>query len=440
MRFAVSGSNVHLLHRPAPTLAAFLRVGHTGHHKLESLLAANRLPFRRLVFDAAYLHGQNELLTAVAGAGCEVVLDLNVAETAALGRFGSAVAKLPWGNADRPWTPADFAAGRNDDFWKRMAEFVVQSGVHTVLAPTHAFGDAEWLEVDRNSCVHLRNELDRAGAANVAIDHVVIVGTRELRDAARRHAMVDAISDLPIQNVWLRVGGFGATATGVGTRHVIEAARFLHDIGRPLVIDMAGGFAALAGLAFGAVGGISHGVAQRESFDLAAWRKPPPARKGGGTQSRTYVAELDRYLDADQAKAFFAVRGTKARFGCADARCCRNGIEDMTENAHAHFLVQRHRQVEALAAVPEARRAEHFLLHHLDPALRSVRQAAKLKFGDESVQKVVGDAKGRLARLRDALGALHEADAGCASRSRAPSFRGGLERAGPGAVMRGNVS
>jgi hypothetical protein len=48
-------ANVHVLHpRPAP-LGGFLRVGHTGHRKLEALLAAGRFPFRRVVFDAAHI-------------------------------------------------------------------------------------------------------------------------------------------------------------------------------------------------------------------------------------------------------------------------------------------------------------------------------------------------------------------------------------------------
>ena len=436
----MTGATVHQLHRPVPPPAAFLRVGHTGHHRLEALLAADRLAFRRLVFDAAHLHSQRDLLSAASRAGFEIVLDLNVAESAALSRVGSAISKLPWANPDRPWTPADFAAGRNDDLFKRMAEFVVSSGAHVVLGPSHAFDDEGWVDIDRDGSHRLRDELDQAGAADVAIDHLAIVGARELRDPDHRRAIVTAVGNLPIQNLWLRIGGFGATATGVGTRHVIEASRSLLEVSRPLILDMAGGFAALAPLAFGAIGGISHGVAQRESFDLAAWRKPPVPRKGGGTPSKVYLAELDRYLDVDQAAAFFAVRGTKARFSCSDGRCCPSGIEDMTENANAHFLTQRHKQVDALAAVPETRRAEHFLLHQLDPALRSARQASKLKFGDEKLQKVVADTKGRLGRLRDVLGALHEADAGVASRSRAPSLRGNQARQETVTVIRGAVS
>jgi hypothetical protein len=420
-------SNIHILHPTNPLLAGFLRVGHTGHHKLEALHAADRLGFSRLVFDAAHAAGQADFLRAQKAAGQEIVIDLNVAETAMLGRFGSAVAKLPWGNPDRPWAPDDFGATRNDDFAKRFAEFVANIGPSAVLAPVHAADGEEWRSIDIRATERLRIELDRAGAKDVAIDHLVIIGAREFRESEKRGAALDGVTDLPVQNLWVRISGFGATSTGARTRHVIEAARSLQDLGLPLVLDMAGGFVGLSALAFGAFGGISHGAGQRESFDLAHWRKPPNG-KGGGTSLRAYVPDLDRYLTEEQLQAFFAVRGTKARFACADSSCCAHH-EDMLENGHAHFMTQRSRQLEALSRIPPSRRAENFLLRQLDPAVRSTRQASKLKFGDERVQKLVVDAKSRLTRLRDALGALLEADGAAAPTSASPPFRG--TRLGP---------
>jgi hypothetical protein len=46
-------SIVHIPHPATPPLSGFLRVGHTGHQKLEALHAADRLGFSRLVFEAA---------------------------------------------------------------------------------------------------------------------------------------------------------------------------------------------------------------------------------------------------------------------------------------------------------------------------------------------------------------------------------------------------
>jgi hypothetical protein len=315
-----------------------------------------------------------------------------------------------------------------------MAEFVVAAGASAVLAPTHLVesGALPWHAADLDGCIRLRQELDRAGGKHIAIDYQVITTMAVLKDPQLRSAVLDGIGDLPFQNLWLRASGFGAKATGAGTRHLLETARHLHAVGRPVVIDMAGGFAGLSTLAFSTAGGICHGVALSESFNAADWRKPPQESKRGGVGARIYVADLDRHLSEKQAEAFFAVRGTKSRFACSDTSCCASGLDDMAENPQAHFITQRYRQIAELDRLPEARRAEHFLLRMLDPAVRSARQAAKLKFGDEQVQKLVGESKSRLIRFRDALGALNEADAGAneISRSRAPAFRGGLGDAG----------
>jgi hypothetical protein len=297
-------SNVQILHPASPPLAGFLRVGHTGYHKLEAVHATGRLGFSRLVFDAAHALGQADFLRTQRAAGREIVLDLNVAETAMRGRFGSAVGKL-------------------------------------------------------------------------------------------------------------------------------------QRLGMSLILDMAGGFAGLSALAFGAFGGISHGAGQRERFDLAEWRKPPNG-KGGGAPKRAYVAELDRDLTSEQLQAFFSAKGVRTRFACADSSCCTRGYEDMLDNCHGHFITQRSRQLGTLSTIPPVRRADYVLSHQLEPAVRSTRQASRFKFRDQGVQKLVVDANSRLTRLCDALGALHEADGSAAPLSASPLFRGSrLEPGGMSVIQRG---
>jgi hypothetical protein len=189
------------------------------------------------------------------------------------------------------------------------------------------------------------------------------------------------------------------------------------------VADGVGGLPALAAAAFGAVGGICHGVGQKESFDVNDWKKAS-ARTGGGATTRVYLPELDRYFTEDQLNSIFSAKGGKSRFGCNDTNCCHHGPEDMIENAHTHFIMQRTRQLDDLSSVPELRRAEHFLLRHVDPAVRSARLGSRLKIDDEKVAKVIDEAKSRLIRLRDALADL-QATEGTPSRSRSVKFRVG---------------
>ena len=418
-------ATLHVLRPQSPPLAGYLRLGHTGHRKLADLQAAGRFPYRRIVVDAAHLAEQRDLLKTLKAAGCEIVLDPNFAEMATPGRFGSSsLQKLPWANLERPWEPSDFGPHRNHDAARSIAAFAAEAGVDAVLAPAHLIETAvdAWRMVDLRLCEALRHELDRAGGAYIAVDYQLITNAAVLKDSAARAALVDDIAGMPVDNIWIRASGFGATATGAGTRQHIESVRGLHAIGKPLVSDMAGGFAGLATLAFGAFAGLSHGVGQKEACKASDWRKPPVG--GGGASARAYVHELDRYFKEEQLQAIFAAKGGRSRFGCNDTSCCPRGCDDMIESGHAHFLTQRHRQLDDLSGVPEARRVEHYLLRHLDPAVRSARNAARLKIEDEKVLKAVGAAKVRMVRLRDALADLDTAGQP-ETRSRTPIFRGG---------------
>jgi hypothetical protein len=416
-------ATLHHLYPTSPPLAGFLRVGHTGQTKLEALHAAGRFPYRRVVFDAAHLPKQLSLLKLLKASGCEVVLDPNFAEMATEGRFRSAVGRLAWANQERPWRPNDFGPGRNANLVRLIAKFALQYGANVVLAPTHVVetADDRWRSIDLSFCEVLRRELDRLGGQAIAIDYQLITTYSALRDEQQRRQLIAGVGDLPVDNVWFRISGFGASATGVGTRHLIESVSDLHQVGRPFVADCAGGFAALAALAFGAVGGICHGVGQKEGFKVNDWKQPPGE---GGSKRRIYIGELDRHFSEDQLNAIFAARGGRSRFGCNDPSCCPHGIDDMVENPHAHFITQRSRQLDGLSVVTDVRRAEHFLLHHVEPAVRSARLGARLKIADDDTRRLVDDARKRLVRFRDALDDLHSQD-GIATRSLPVGFRGG---------------
>lgn len=416
-------ATVHHLHPPSPPLAGFLRVGHTGQRKLEALHAAGRFPYRRVVFDAAHLPEQAGLLTRLRASDCEIVLDPNFAEMATEGSFRSSVNRLPWANQERPWCPDDFGPRSNANLARLIAQFTVQHGAKIVLARTHLLETAadRWRSIDFSFCELLRHELDTLGGQSIAIDYQLITTNAVLRDEQQRRQLTAGITDLPIENIRVRVSGFGATATGAGTRHFIESLADLHQLGLPFLADCAGGLAALAALAFGAVGGICHGVGQKEGFRASDWKKPPG---GGGSKRRIYIPELDRHFPEDQLNSIFAARFGRSRFGCKDTSCCLHGTDDMRENPHAHFITQRNRQLKSLSVIPDSRRAEHFLLHQLEPAVRSSRLGAKLKIPDPDTKRVVDDARKRLTVLRDTLDDL-ESGGGIATRSAPVAFRGG---------------
>ena len=232
-------AEVHVLHPHAAPLGGFPSA--LAIRAIASSKRCTRPAASRFVFDAAHIGEQIELLKALS-TGCEILLDPNFAEMSMPGRFQSAVSKLPWANTERPWEPSDFARGRNLDIPKLIAEFAVKHRVNAVLSPSHFIEPttASWRAIDLRACEALRHELDRMGGSHIAIDYQLLTTNALLKDEHARTEMIDGLNTLPIDNVWLRTSRFGATATGAGTRHFIEAVRWFHQIPHPLVADGVG--------------------------------------------------------------------------------------------------------------------------------------------------------------------------------------------------------
>ena len=407
-----------------PLLAGYLRVGHNGQKRLQSMLSSGRLQHRRFVFDASHLHEQIDLLNSLKKAQREVILDTNFAEMFFNGKFTSSIKSLPWANQDRPWNSDDFRASRNFDVARAIAEFAIRHSVNAVIAPSHFidFTSASSISNDYMLCESLRRELDRLGGTDIRLDFELSLTPKALHDNDIRKSVAANLRNLPIENIWLRVENFGSKSTGSATRDFIDCARDFHLIDKPMVLDYAGGLVGLSSLSFGATGGLCHGVGQKEKFDISGWKKP---RTGGGSSAFIYVPDIDRYFDATQLADIFGVRGGKSKLGCNDPDCCSD-LQDMIDRRDEHFIVQRSKQLADLSAVPVEKRADHFLQNHVQKTVRGARAAAALKVTDEKLSKALVENKKRLQRFQDALADLN--DKGGATYSRVPEFRGGLNK------------
>ena len=260
--------NVHYLHPRPKSIAQFLRVGSTGHRQLEHLLYTGKLTPKRFVVDAASYDKQVDLIKALQEAGAEIVLDTNAAELSTIGRFQGASKGAPWANPERPLDEEDFFAGTNRSVIEPIARFAVARGVNAVLAPTHFITAARssWLEVDVEACAALREALDREGGSHIAIDYALVTTYSLLRDPIARNQFLARMRGLPFENLWLRISGHGADATPTGIRRYIAASLDFHHLGKPIVADHVGGFAALAFVAFGAGSGFAHGAGGKRAF------------------------------------------------------------------------------------------------------------------------------------------------------------------------------
>lgn len=416
-------ATVHHLHNSAP-VAAFIRVGHHDHKWLEERLAAGRLPFRRFVFDAAHFDAQLSLVAALKKSGAEILLDTNFAELCSPGKFRGSASKLPWANSDRPWEEDDFGGNRAKFLMSQVAEFAVARKVHTILSPSRVI-DAKGSGLASNARLSgtLRNALDLSGGQDISLDYQVISTAALLRDDEFRAQVVDIVRGVEATNTWLRISGFDAHSTGAGTKRHIESLSDLHLAGKPIVGDMIGGLPGLAAAAAGAVGGICHGAGGKESFRISDYRKEPSGGGGGGKR-RVYIADLGRWIGEDQFEAIVQTKGAKSKLFCRSRDCCPQGRDDMIDDGKGHFLHQRNEQIRDLSRIPDSRRLDHFIVHHLGTAVSFARSLSRLNFDDQRIRDAMNEEKKRLSRMTDALRNISYSD-GEIRRSDSPAFRGG---------------
>jgi len=389
---------VVVLHPIAP-LGHYLRVGNSGHRQLEVLLSSGRLHLNRFVFDASMVGRQRELIGALADRGAELILDTNVAELSVVGRFSGAAKYAPWANPQAVLTADDLGPSANRDVIGQIARFAVEEGFHAVLAPCHFLRSARdtMFQVDLKAVVALREALDKHGGKHIGIDYSLIIPNSALRDPIQRRALISDLATVPYDNLWLRVSAFGADISPPGLRKYVAAVIDFHRLTRPIVADGVGGLAGLATMAFGATGGVCHGVAEKERFNGASWNKPPAGR-GRGHERGVLVEKLDRLLSRKQMTILMGSPGARREFSCGDPSCCPRGLDDTMRAPKAHYLRQRHLQVEDLSRVPDVRRADHFLERQLGPVKSHAQQASKLEIQDATLAKALSANSERLEK------------------------------------------
>jgi hypothetical protein len=393
--------------RAAPDpLGLFLRVGRNDHGEILDLLARGDAQCFGLIIDSTAIKRHKELRERALASRLDVILDPRTQAAATVGGNTESLIELPWG-LDRPAVPADFTdvAGRRRT--QAMADLAIENGFTQLLAPTHLVSSSTdpWLDTDAQSTRRLRQQLDRGGAERVQIAYPLAIPYALLRDDEERNAIIRGLQDVPMDSLWLQIEGLGSDATANGIRSYIRGARAFQKLGKPLVADGIGGLAGLSLLAFGATGGMAHGVTFGERVDHALWRHP---RESGnfGRARRVYVPELDLLLEPKVA-SYLINSSTRAKglFGCRDTECCPRGIRDMQENRARHFLIQRMKQVGRLGQWHLPLRAGRFVEEMVRPASDILVQAMNWNLKDPELAVKLGKQRRRLDAVRTALNA-----------------------------------
>ncbi len=263
---------------PPSPVGCLLRVG-TAHRKLAELHAAGHLPVRQAVIEASRFRHQREFVAALRESGAHIVLDTEAAELASPARCGGHRRLAPWAPENGCLLgPENFIGAELEKFVGKVARFAVEHRVNTVLAPGHFLGDPNfenWLTVDRAACFALRQALDHEGGSDIAVDYQLILPSITLTEPGTRGDLISALTNLPVENVWVRSSGFGADAGPLAAKRYLTSIIGFHNLGKPVIADYLGGLIGQAALAFGAVSGILQGVLERERFDAHHWHNEP---------------------------------------------------------------------------------------------------------------------------------------------------------------------
>ncbi len=247
-----------------------------------------------------------------------------------------------------------------------------------------------------------------ASGTNLGLIYSLAVPMEVLRKRSERQALIAAIADAPCSEIWLKIENFGDDATGEKTIAYIEACRDFHERNIPVVGDHLGGLSGLGALAFGAVGGIAHGVTMLRAFKASGWRMPPV--QGMGDPSwRVYFPRLDLLVKPDVARTLLATSlSIRGRYGCRDTHCCPHGIQDMIDRPARHALYQRAREVEWLSATPQTIRVARYLDERVRRVSDDVAAIAGVTGLERKLRESLIKKQGKLSRFRQAMALLAE--------------------------------
>lgn len=412
---------MNVVNLPVPSqdpIAQFVRIGY-DHRQMDELLAAGRFPVDRVVVRAALVPQQGDLLAALRAAHRETVLDTGVIDLVHPWRYKTNASNVPWAAEGRPLKRSDIT---RRDFVHSIARFVIEHEFDAVLSPTHYLENVTDGRFDANviACERLRDALDREGGPEIPIDYHLSIAHTALRDPTQRAYVIQRLANIPAQNLWLHVSPFGINSSAAVVRRFIETAYDLLTLKTPIIVDGVAGLPALALLAFGAAGGIAHGVTQHERFTAPSRSEPKRQNGRGGSQAvRALVPALDWQLSRPEYDLVVAAPGGRRAIACADRSCCPRGVDDTWDKPKAHYLRQRRLPLENLANIPNLHRAEHFLNFDLAQIERKAREIGRLKITDEQLKAKIDERVKRIEKFYGVFTDLQESGM-LVERSRAP--------------------
>ena len=374
------------------------------------------MPARAVIVDASKAKFQREFMRALRENGSDITLDTKVAEMSEIGKFKGSAKGTPWAAEDggRPLRPEDFEVGANLDIFGKIARLAVELDITSVMSPTHFLRpgvESIWFPIDCRGVSLLRTALDREGGRHIAIDYPLILPHTCLFDVEQRAQIVSELYDLPIDNLVLRLSGFGADAGPVTVKKTLIAIQKLHDLGYPILLDYVGGLVGLSALAFGVVSGIAHGIGERDRFDARKWHiqpEKPVSNEPFGRPIYFPLPDFDKSFRKEDLEAIANTPRGHRLVACGDRDCCPRGLTSMLNNHRSHIARQKFRAVDDLFNVPDSRRIDHFMSVEMRNAERKARDLVRLKIGDDRLKQILSKGRKRIESMTRMFETLSE--------------------------------
>ena len=387
-------------------LGFYVRVGRNDHKEILELIAGGERGVFGFVVEANLVDRHRELITEARKRNFDVVLDPKTQQMNLPGSYNDGLIGLPWGSSLQLHTLADFDGQPGQRRAAQIVDFALNHDCTQILGPSHVISDPNdpWLQRDIAVMGWTARRIQQAGGS-LGLIYSLALPISVLRDDARRSAIVAAVANAPCDATWLKIENFGDDATGEKTVAYIKACRDFHPRGQPIVADYVGGLPALATLAFGAVGGIAHGVTVNQRFSASNWRRPP-TDGGGGIKRRVYLPQLDMLVKPEVVQQFLtSSQRLRGRHVCRDANCCARGLADMLGRPARHSLYQRAREIERLGEAPGSVRVQDYL-ENVRRVSDDVALAASFDKVDGDFRKKLQEKQVMLGHFRDSMAHL----------------------------------
>jgi len=387
-------------------LALEFRPGPSDHNVLLQLLSEGRTAFNGIVFDPIGAQGAQEELRKEANRRLlETVLDPRFMELATpVGFTETRAAKLTWAGAEQH-TPENLVGVLGRTKVEYLADFVVELGFSSVLAPSHFIqGPADpFFTVDLRLTEHLRLALDARGAGEVTIQYPLALPSTVFNDEHARTVLIREVRELPIDAVRLRVHPFGNHSGHVALLRYIQSARHLISMELPIIAERTG-TVGLALLSFGAVSGLESGITYGDAFNMGAL-KLQRANVSGFVAPRVYLPELGVFVPKRAAKNMSLHSRLRSLVTCKNSACCHRG-EDMIVNSRRHFVFSRMEEVSALNRPPVQQRPLEYLERMLRPATDRLARVLQVEIDDAQLKTKLEHERDKQAGWRATLGEL----------------------------------